>query len=149
MQVRIQDFKLGGVHLKKLCRAKGGAKFFGYFVWKIMILRQKIIFFPILGGARTGCAPPPGSAPVMCWVEWHVRMWPTVNTIKIQYNVLLYSTKWTSISYHSKVPCSPNDIAAKSFTWILVKTIPNEVTSRVIVLDVIVFFETINVLYVR
>jgi hypothetical protein len=25
-------------------------KFLGYFVWKIMILRQKIIFFPILGG---------------------------------------------------------------------------------------------------
>jgi hypothetical protein len=24
----------------------------GYFVWKITILRQKIIFFPILGGAR-------------------------------------------------------------------------------------------------
>ena len=32
-------------------------KFLGYFVWKITILRQKIIFFPILGGARTGCAP--------------------------------------------------------------------------------------------
>ena len=26
--------------------------FLGYFVWKIMILRQKIIFFPILGGAH-------------------------------------------------------------------------------------------------
>ena len=37
-------------------------KFVGYFVWKITILRQKIIFFPILGGARAGCAPP-GSAP--------------------------------------------------------------------------------------
>jgi hypothetical protein len=24
--------------------------YFGYFVWKITILRQKIIFFPILGG---------------------------------------------------------------------------------------------------
>ena len=35
-----------------------GAKFLGYFVWKITILRQKIIFFPILGGARAGCAPP-------------------------------------------------------------------------------------------
>ena len=33
-------------------------KFFGYFVWKITILHQKIIFFPILGGARSGCAPP-------------------------------------------------------------------------------------------
>ena len=26
-----QDFKLGGVHLKKLCRAEGGAKIFGVF----------------------------------------------------------------------------------------------------------------------
>ena len=33
-------------------------KFFGYFVWKIMILCQKIIFFPILGGARAGYTPP-------------------------------------------------------------------------------------------
>ena len=77
LQGRIQDFKLGGgAHLKKLRRAEGGAKnvgvfrvknhdftpkksdFFqmqrearkclGYFVWKITILRQKIIFFPIL-----------------------------------------------------------------------------------------------------
>ena len=33
-------------------RAEGGAQNFGvrYFVWKITILRQKIIFFPILGG---------------------------------------------------------------------------------------------------
>jgi hypothetical protein len=74
MQGRIQDFKLGGTHLKKLRRAEGGAKLFGgisyeksryyakksyiffqlrreartflgYFVWKITILRQKIIFF--------------------------------------------------------------------------------------------------------
>ena len=34
-------------------------KFLGYFVGKITILRQKIIFFPILGGSRAGCAPPP------------------------------------------------------------------------------------------
>ena len=39
-------------------------KFLGYFVWKITILRQQIIFFPILGGARAGCTPP-GSAPVI------------------------------------------------------------------------------------
>jgi hypothetical protein len=85
-QGRIQDFKLGGEHLKKLRRVEGGAKIFGvfrvkhhdftpkksyffrlrrevrtflgYFVWKITILRQKIIFFPILGGARAGCASP-------------------------------------------------------------------------------------------
>ena len=76
-QGRIQDFKLGGGHLKKSRWAEGDAKFFsgisceksrfydkksyffqlrrearkclGYFVWKITILRQKIISFPILG----------------------------------------------------------------------------------------------------
>jgi hypothetical protein len=30
-QGRIQDFKLGGAHLKKLHRAEGGAKIFGVF----------------------------------------------------------------------------------------------------------------------
>jgi hypothetical protein len=71
-QGRIQDFKLGGAHLKKIAPTKGGTKIFGvfrvknhdftqkkshffqlrremrkfvgYFVWKIT-------FFPILGGA--------------------------------------------------------------------------------------------------
>ena len=69
MQGRIQDFKLGGDALKKkLRRTEGGAKFFGYFVWKITILRHKIIFFPILeggGGARRVRPSPPGSAPDM------------------------------------------------------------------------------------
>ena len=56
-QGRIQDFKLGGggggAHLKKLRRAEGGTKLLGYFVWKITILRQKIIFFSIAeGGAK-------------------------------------------------------------------------------------------------
>ena len=31
MQGRIQDFKLGGAHLKELRRAEGGAKFFWVF----------------------------------------------------------------------------------------------------------------------
>ena len=54
LQGRIQDFKLGGGggHLKKLRRAERGAKILGYFVCKITILRQKIIFFFILGGGE-------------------------------------------------------------------------------------------------
>jgi hypothetical protein len=70
-QGRIQDFKLGWkitILRQKIIFfpiAEGGAKFLGYFVWKITILRQKIIFFPILRGARAGCAPP-GSAPAEC-----------------------------------------------------------------------------------
>ena len=37
----------GGAHVKRLRRAE-------YFVWKITILRKKIIFFPILGGGGGG-----------------------------------------------------------------------------------------------
>jgi hypothetical protein len=41
---RIQDFKLGGVHLKKLRRAEGGAKNFGVFrVFRMRkVCKQKI-----------------------------------------------------------------------------------------------------------
>jgi hypothetical protein len=84
-QGRIQDFKLGGGALKKIAPSGGrrehfrgisceksrfyakksyffqlpreARNFLRYFVWKITILRQKIIFFPILGGARAGCSP--------------------------------------------------------------------------------------------
>ena len=78
LQGRIQDFKLGGAHLKKLRRTEGGAKNFGVFrvkkhdftpknhilsncggrrekFWgisceKSRFYAQKIIFFSILGG---------------------------------------------------------------------------------------------------
>jgi hypothetical protein len=86
-------FQVRGAHLKKVHRAEGGAKILGYFVWKITILRQKIIFFPIaeggtkifgvfrvknhnftpknnifpnFRGGRVPGAPPSGSAPVNC-----------------------------------------------------------------------------------
>ena len=81
---------LGGVHLKKNVQsggrhekcwgisceksrfytkksffpmAEGGAKFFGVFHVENHDFMPKTIFFPILGGTCTGCAPPPGSAP--------------------------------------------------------------------------------------
>ena len=85
VQGRIQDFKLGGGALKKIAPSGGrrenclgisceksrfyskksyffqlrreARKFLGYFVWKITILRQKMIFFPILGGARAWIRP--------------------------------------------------------------------------------------------
>ena len=87
-QGRIQDFKLGGAHLKKNCAERREARnCLGYFVSKITILRQKIIFLPIAEGGtkmfgvfrlqnrdfapknhifskfREGAPPPPGSAP--------------------------------------------------------------------------------------
>ena len=77
-QGRIQDFRLGGGALKKNAPSGGrrenfwgvsceksrfytkksyffqlrreARKFLGYFVWKITILHQKIIFFPIAEG---------------------------------------------------------------------------------------------------
>jgi hypothetical protein len=94
IQGRIQDFKLGGAHLKKLRRAEGGAKIFGIFrvknhdftpknhIFPILggareifgvfhvknhdFTPKKIIFLPILGGGRAPGAPPPESAPAIC-----------------------------------------------------------------------------------
>jgi hypothetical protein len=52
------------MHLKKLRRAEGGANIFGVFRVKKNhdFTPKKIFFFPILGGACAGGAPP-GSAP--------------------------------------------------------------------------------------
>jgi hypothetical protein len=48
----------GGAHLKKLRRAEGGTKIFGVFhVKNHDFMPKNHIFFPILGGACTGCAP--------------------------------------------------------------------------------------------
>jgi hypothetical protein len=49
-QGRIQDFKLGGAHLKKLRRAEGGATFFGVFRVKNHHFTPRNHIFPILGG---------------------------------------------------------------------------------------------------
>ena len=47
---RIQDFKLGGAHLKKLRRAEGGAKIVGILrVKNHDFTPKKSYFFPILG----------------------------------------------------------------------------------------------------
>jgi hypothetical protein len=46
-----------------LRRAEGGAKNVGVFrVKNHDFTQKKSHFFPFLGGARAGCAPPPGSA---------------------------------------------------------------------------------------
>jgi hypothetical protein len=108
LQGKIQDFKLGGGGALKKIAPSGGrlenfwgiscensrfyAKksyffqmrretwtFLGYFVWKIMILCQQIIFFPILGTLR---APPPlGSAPELNDIR---------KTNKKKYKTLIY-----------------------------------------------------------
>jgi hypothetical protein len=61
-------FQVRGGALKKI-----GANIFGYFVWKITILRQKINFFPILGCARAEYAPPPLDPPLVYMVfHWYL-----------------------------------------------------------------------------
>ena len=74
-QGRIQDFKLGGAHLKKLRRAEGGAKIFEVFRMKNHDFTPKNHIFSNFrgGGARAGCAPRwirpcEGSPPVYEWV---------------------------------------------------------------------------------
>ena len=67
VQGRIQDFKLGGAHLKKLHRAEGGANIFGVFCVKNYDLTQTIFFFSNFRGDAP-VAPPSGSAP-------EVRFW--------------------------------------------------------------------------
>ena len=61
---RIQDFKLGGAHLKIICRAEGGVEILGVFRVKNHDFMPKNHIFSNFRGTRTGCAPPPpGSAP--------------------------------------------------------------------------------------
>ena len=58
-QGRIQDFKLGGgAHLKKMRRAKGGAKFVGVFRVKNHDFTPKNHIFSNFRGARAPDAPP-------------------------------------------------------------------------------------------
>ena len=54
-QGRIHDYKLGGAHLKNLRERREAWKCLGYFVWKITISRQKIIFFSNFRGGRRVC----------------------------------------------------------------------------------------------
>ena len=67
IQGRIQDFKLGGAYLQKIAPSGGMREnFWGISCEKSRFYAKKIIFFPILGGACAGCAPPPpGTAPAI------------------------------------------------------------------------------------
>ena len=62
MQGRIQDFKLGGTHLKELRRAEGGTKFFWVFRVKNHDFTSTNHIFSNFrgggGGACAGCAAP-------------------------------------------------------------------------------------------
>jgi hypothetical protein len=78
-QGRIQDFKIGGAHLKKLRRAEGGAKIFGvYRVKNNDFTPKNHIFSNFRGGARR-VRPPPLNPPLLVyyfvrWVFVHVSV---------------------------------------------------------------------------
>ena len=63
-QGRIQNFKLGGAHLKKLRRAEGGPKILGVFRVKNHDFTPKNLIFSNFRGGRRRVRPPAGSAPV-------------------------------------------------------------------------------------
>ena len=95
-QGRIQDFKLGGEGgtLKKNCAERREVQtFLDISCEKSRFYAKKSYFFPILGGARAGCAPPPpGSAPDK-WL-WRLIM----RGIKI---ALIISSSWQQWSYNT------------------------------------------------
>ena len=70
-QGRIQDFKLGGAHLKKLRRAEGGSKMFGVFRVKNHDFTPKNHIFSNFRGGCAGCPPPTGSAPGIYNYLWN------------------------------------------------------------------------------
>jgi hypothetical protein len=106
-------FQVRGAHLKKLRRAEGGAKIVGvfrvknhdftpqnhvfqlprearkflrYFVWKITILRQKIIFFSNFRGGARRVRPPPPLNPPLAYIDYLWFIFDIRNTrVEIQY----------------------------------------------------------------
>jgi hypothetical protein len=58
IQGRIQDFKLGGTHLKNLCRVEGGAKIFGVFRVKNFDFMPKYHIFSNFRGGACRVRPP-------------------------------------------------------------------------------------------
>ena len=84
MLERIQDFKLGGTHLRKLRRVEGGAKIFGVFrVKNHDFTPKKIIFFPILGGVGSRWVRTPLDPPLVCNTNNHLLL-QTIQQQKIR-----------------------------------------------------------------
>jgi hypothetical protein len=80
VQVRIQDFKLGGV-LKKLRRAEGGAKIVGVFRVKNHNFTPKNHIFSNFKEVRAGCAlcapPAPDVSPlIVCKLAFIKNIFP-------------------------------------------------------------------------
>ena len=91
-QGRIQDFKLGGTHLKKMRRAEAGAKILGVFRVKNHDFTPKNHIFFNFRGARAGCAPPPPDPPLgpVCQFPLGQIMKTYKLTSKTDLNVLFF-----------------------------------------------------------
>ena len=68
-------FQVRGSALKEIAPSGGRREIFWVFRVKNHDLRQKILFFPIIGGACAGCAPLPGSAPAHCFYSCVLSLW--------------------------------------------------------------------------
>ena len=116
-QGRIQDFKLGGAHLKKSRRAEGDAKNLGYFVWKITILRQKIIFFSnFRGGARR--VRPPLDPPLLPMI------WGTYMKLVTKYQISAINSCWEKCAYMFNVDKNQLSRQTGSRNLMVPKTLP-------------------------
>ena len=80
-------------------RAEGGAKIVGVFLWKITILRQKNIFFPILGGRAPG-APPPWNRPCILQVVLLPKSQCFFSDSQRSFPQMTQSPSFTSVWYY-------------------------------------------------
>ena len=83
----------GGAHLKNCTERREARKCLGYFVWKITILRQKILFFPIAeGGANI-------------FGVFRVKNHPLCNCMVLIFhsfiNRLIHSTVFSQMVFHN------------------------------------------------
>ena len=127
-QWRIQDFKLGGTHLKKLRRAEEGAKNFGVLRVKNHDLTSNDhIFTNFRGGARAGCAsPPPPMDPPMQLSHFGKRLYMYKYNM---YNQQVNSMLIIGVTYYIQLHVNGG--------WVRVKTVN--------ILKILYIFSTITV----
>ena len=82
-QGRIQDFKLGGAHLKELRRAEGGAKIVGVFRVKNHDFTSKNHIFSNFRGHAPIAPHPPGPAPAFKVTTFPIAKFVTVDGNKL------------------------------------------------------------------
>ena len=98
-QERIQDFKLGVAHLKKLRRVEGGAKIFGVFRGKKHDFKPKNLIFSNFGGGGRQVSPldPPLILILFC-LGWQITLLQGASVVMILHtNVHLLSPRFRDV----------------------------------------------------